>query len=219
MSFFVNDDGVDSGASKERAKIIAESQNTSSATRLEFWTGNSNADIIERMRIVGDGDVQVLTSNLVIATNGKGINFAGPTAQSGGTSQILDAYEEGTWTPVITPEGGSAASITVNTATYTKVGRLVSLVFRLTIDSISGTNSNNAIELTGMPFTINDANSGGANIGYTGLTASMSGTLALQGNTTTKYRIVNLTGLSGSNASDHLTGNSSLRAQFTYHSE
>ena len=36
MSFWVNDDGVDSGASKERAKIIAESQNTSSATRLEF---------------------------------------------------------------------------------------------------------------------------------------------------------------------------------------
>ena len=45
MSFWVNDDGVDSGAPKERAKIIAESQNTSSAARLEFWTGNSNAAI------------------------------------------------------------------------------------------------------------------------------------------------------------------------------
>jgi hypothetical protein len=57
MSFWVNDDGVDSGAPKERAKIIAESQNTSSATRLEFWTSNSNEALAERMRIIGDGKV------------------------------------------------------------------------------------------------------------------------------------------------------------------
>jgi hypothetical protein len=135
-----------------------------------------------------------------------------------GAANHLDDYEEGTWTPVITAEGGSAASITVNTATYTKVGRLVSLVFMVTIDSISGTGPSNAIELTGMPFTINDASSGGANVGYSNLTASMSGTLAFQGNTTTKYRIVNLNGLTGLNASDHLTGGSILRAQFIYHS-
>ena len=59
MSFWVNDDGVDSGASKERAKIVAESQNTSSATRLEFWTGFNNAAIAERMRIAGDGKVLI----------------------------------------------------------------------------------------------------------------------------------------------------------------
>jgi len=59
MSFWVNDDGVDSGASKERAKIIAESQNTSSATRLEFWTSFNNAAIEERMRIAGDGKVGI----------------------------------------------------------------------------------------------------------------------------------------------------------------
>jgi hypothetical protein len=69
-----------------------------------------------------------------------------------------------------------------------------------------------------MPFTINDASSGGANIGYTNLTASMTGTLALQGNTTTKYRIVNLNGVTSLNASDHLTGGSTLKGQFIYHS-
>ena len=190
------------------------------------FTATAAGGLIERMRVtstaganlrVSDG-IDILDGNVKVAS-GHGIDFSATGDATGATAELLDDYEEGTWTPVITAEGSSAASITVNTATYTRVGRLVSLVFRLTINSISGTSSSNAIELTGMPFTINDANSGGANIGYTGLTASMSGTLALQGNTTTKYRIVNLTGLSGSNASDHLTGNSSLRAQFTYHSD
>jgi hypothetical protein len=160
-----------------------------------------------------------------LATTATGIDVTGDITPTGGvylggtgSANLLDDYEEGTWTPVITAEGSSAASITVNTATYTKVGRLVSLVFMVTIDSISGTGSSNAIELTGMPFTINDASSGGANVGYTNLTASMSGTLAFQGNTTTKYRIVNLNGLTGLNASDHLTSGSILRAQFIYHS-
>ena len=59
ISWFVQDDGVDSGATKERAKIIAESQNTSSGTRLEFWTGNSNAAILERLRIHADGSASL----------------------------------------------------------------------------------------------------------------------------------------------------------------
>jgi len=64
ISFYVNDDGVNSGSSYERAKIIAESQNSSSGTRLEFWTGNSNADIAERMRIIADGNVGIGTTNV-----------------------------------------------------------------------------------------------------------------------------------------------------------
>jgi len=62
ISFFVNDDGVDSGATKERAKIMAESQNTSSGTSLQFFTGNSNADIAEHMRIIADGRVGIGTA-------------------------------------------------------------------------------------------------------------------------------------------------------------
>ena len=73
ISFYVNDDGVESGSSYERAKIIAESQNTSSGTRLEFWTGNSNADIAERMRIIADGSVLIGTTTgsekLVVSGN------------------------------------------------------------------------------------------------------------------------------------------------------
>jgi hypothetical protein len=66
------------------------------------------------------GDVTLSTGNLVVADT-KGIDFS---ATSGtGTSELLDDYEEGTWTPAFT-------SLTVVGAasfegSYTKVGRLL----------------------------------------------------------------------------------------------
>ena len=134
-------------------------------------------------------------------------------------SNKLDDYEEGTWTPSILVENAAAASITVNHASYTKIGRLVSLVFDVTINSVTGTNSSRAIQLEGMPFTINTASGGGPNIAYTNLTNSMTGSLALQGRFNTRYRIVNLNGATGLNASDHLQANTVLRGQFTYHTD
>ena len=134
-------------------------------------------------------------------------------------SNKLDDYEEGNWTPSILVENAAAAGITVNHATYTKIGRLVSLVFDVTINSVTGTNSSRAIQLEGMPFTINTAYGGGPNIGYTNLTNSMSGNLALQGRLNNRYRIVNLTGATGQNASDHIQATTVLRGQFTYHTD
>jgi hypothetical protein len=134
-------------------------------------------------------------------------------------SNKLDDYEEGTWTPSILVENAGAAGITVNHATYTKIGRLVSLVFDVTINSVTGTNSSRAIQLEGMPFIINTAGGGGPNIGYTNLINSMTGNLALQGRLNTRYRIVNLNGATGQNASDHIQANTVLRGQFTYHTD
>ncbi len=134
-------------------------------------------------------------------------------------SNKLDDYEEGNWTPSIKVENAGAAGITVNHASYTKIGRLVSLVFQVTINSVTGTNSSRAIQLEGMPFTINTASGGGPNIGYTNLTNSMSGNLALQGRLNNRYRIVNLTGATGENASDHIQATTVLRGQFTYHTD
>jgi len=112
ISWFVNDDGVDSGASKERAKIIAESQNGSSGTRLEFWTGNSNAAIAERMRIIADGNVciggtthdpiSVASSSMAISQNGDfNINKASGTAaymgRSGSDGNLMVFYKNTTF--------------------------------------------------------------------------------------------------------------------------
>ena len=63
----------------------------------------------------------------------------------------LDDYEEGTWTPTT-----SSGSWTITTATYTKIGNVVTCVIFLT-----ATSDVSAVDFTGLPFTPN-AEGGGA---------------------------------------------------------
>jgi hypothetical protein len=66
------------------------------------------------------------------STSGSGITF--PASQSASTdANTLDDYEEGTWTPTVTSATGSITSYTVQTATYTKIGRSVTVNVQFTI--------------------------------------------------------------------------------------
>jgi hypothetical protein len=76
------------------------------------------------------GDQTIVDGNLVIGTAGKGIDFSADPSAPGMTSELLDDYEEGTWTP--TDLSGAGLSITVNSASYTKIGRLVVANFYVT---------------------------------------------------------------------------------------
>jgi len=105
-----------------------------------------------------------IAGNVIISGSGKGINFAEPTAQSGGTSQILDSYEEGTWTPVMKDSSANQVIATTSTtANYTKIGRLVWVnveTTRNTSSTFSGT-----LTLTGLPFSTSAKASYSANNG------------------------------------------------------
>jgi hypothetical protein len=92
--------------------------------------------------------VTATTGNIVIGTSGQGIDFSATPGT--GTSELLADYEEGTWTPVFASAAGTITSTTVNAATYTKVGRLVTLSFDVTITN-NGTGAV-AINVTGLPF-------------------------------------------------------------------
>ena len=82
--------------------------------------------IYDRMSIAAAGDVTVSTGNLIMGTSGKGISFAATADAGGMTSELLDDYEEGTWTPIYRALGGSIGS-TAGSATgaYTKIGRMI----------------------------------------------------------------------------------------------
>lgn len=88
--------------------------------------------------------------NIVIGTAGKGIDFSADAHSAGMTSELLDDYEEGTWTPTqgagLTVVGTFSAS-----GTYTKVGRLVTVRGLLngttTVAAASGT-----VMCGGLPF-------------------------------------------------------------------
>ena len=76
------------------------------------------------MTIANGGNVTVNTGNLVIGTSGKGIDFSAATPDGTGStgSEVLDDYEEGTWTPSSSSNFGTFSQIV---GKYTKIGNLV----------------------------------------------------------------------------------------------
>lgn len=83
----------------------------------------------------------------------EGIDFANVVADSG--ANVLDYYEEGTWTPVISDasSGGNTASATIDKARYTRVGPLVTLMCSLTDIDTTGMTGGNNLHIQGLPFT------------------------------------------------------------------
>ena len=71
-----------------------------------------------------------------------------------GDANKLDDYEEGTWTPAASGYGGT---MTVNSAAYTKIGRLVHLRASVTF---SNTSDGSIIQITGLPFAQGTADTG-----------------------------------------------------------
>ena len=85
--------------------------------------------------------------------SGNGISFAATGDGSGSMSQeLLDDYEEGTWTPTVTSSNISFSSIQ---ASYVKIGSVVHLWLRLGgAGSQSGTGQ---VTIGGLPYTNNSA--------------------------------------------------------------
>ena len=92
--------------------------------------------------------------NATPSTSGAGITF--PATQSASTdANTLDDYEEGTWTPVITPNSGSLTSYTSN-GSYTKVGKMV--VVRASCTITNGGTASGTMAISGFPFTNSNDN-------------------------------------------------------------
>ena len=117
-------------------------------------TGTGNNVLATTPTLVGD--VTLSTGNLVIGTAGKGIDFSINPAAAGMTSELLDDYETGTWTPTYTPASGAFGAITYNSNTfgrYTKIGNAVFIVGLIITDSFAvGTGSGQG-RISGLPFT------------------------------------------------------------------
>tara|TARA_R110000803_G_scaffold111869_1_gene180284 strand:+ start:2173 stop:3039 length:867 start_codon:yes stop_codon:yes gene_type:complete len=124
---------------------------------LRFTTGSTEA-----VRMDSSQNVSILAGNLVIGTSGKGIDFSATAGT--GTSELLDDYEEGTWTPTITPVTGSFTTLTYsnNTGYYTKVGRLVTVQFNIFTSNVNATGASGGVQISGLPFTVGADNYAGS---------------------------------------------------------
>tara|TARA_R100001079_G_scaffold86772_1_gene49608 strand:+ start:207 stop:803 length:597 start_codon:yes stop_codon:yes gene_type:complete len=92
-----------------------------------------------------------LTDGDLTVASGHGINFAATSDASGMASELLDDYEEGTFTPTLLD--GASASRTVSNASgrYRKIGDTVHIQANLTRDDTGGTNGN--LSIGNLPFT------------------------------------------------------------------
>jgi hypothetical protein len=109
------------------------------------------------------------------------------------TSELLDDYEEGTWTPTVQASGGSSGqAYSQQVGNYTKIGNLVTIFFTVILTN-EGTHSGTELKLFGLPFTVknNSAPAGGSinfanNLGND-VMASMTLNGNGAGNTTTLF--------------------------------
>ena len=96
-----------------------------------------------------------LSDNILFNTASKGIYLGVTTATA---SNLLDDYEEGTWTPtaVSTGDWSGFASSTVTTymAQYTKVGRKVSIQALIAFpdSGVSALAAGDSVKIGGLPF-------------------------------------------------------------------
>ncbi len=121
------------------------------------------------------------TDNITQITAGKGIDFTANTPAAGMTSELLNWYEEGTWTPTLI--GGTTnptVTYSLQRAKYTRVGRLVTVDCYLAWSALTG--GSGQLRLDGLPFTVSSAapntSSAGALMNMNGITLAASRTFA-----------------------------------------
>ena len=136
-----------------------------SDNKLRIKSG-SQTTVTDRLTIERDtGNVTLDTGNLIIGTSGKGIDFSATSdpAVTGATStsELLDNYEEGTWTPVFTSTTNSSNNVTNSrVGYYTRIGNTVYITATLISNDVSGITSTDQVRIGGLPYTSSSTTSG-----------------------------------------------------------
>jgi len=161
-------------ASNGQLNIVGDAQNVRIANSASsFVTLDTSANFN-----VGAG-------NVVMATSGKGIDFSATASGSGTmTSELLNDYEEGTWTPTVIGSTTAGTGVyTTQVGKYTKIGNLVTVTAYISLTAHTGTGN---LRLSGLPF----ANSSEAN-SFSAVAFGLVNNLALTaGNILTGYTSV-----------------------------
>ena len=118
------------------------------AGNLNFMKGG------QKFRMTGDGHFGIDDGNLQINGSGHGVDFA-QGASTGTAANILDEYEEGTFTPsIIRSSAGYSGSYNYRHGVYTRIGRFVFCYIDVDIASFTGGGGH--VGLSGLPFSVNN---------------------------------------------------------------
>jgi hypothetical protein len=122
-------------------------------------TGDGAVDLYHNgtKKFYTDSGGATVAGNLTMASAGDGINFGADSHATGATSELLDDYEEGSWTPNLSTTASTTSHTqSVQFGAYTKIGNMVFCEFAVTWTNYSGSGN---LMLRGLPFTAkNDSN-------------------------------------------------------------
>ena len=133
ISFKSKDSG---GTTREVAKVIGESHSGTNEGNLALQTRNGGT-LETKWKVFKNG-------NLLPSSTDYGIYLGATTA---GDANLLNDYEEGTWTPAVT-----VGSVSTANGHYKKIGGIVH--FRAYMTNFANTSNNESMYVTGLPFTI-----------------------------------------------------------------
>ncbi len=145
-----------------RTKVTSVGGGNKSGSELEFLVSSPGSTAALHALTISDN------GNLVIVNSGNGIDFSATAGT--GTSELLDDYEEGVYTPALNGMTGGTVTYTTQTGIYTKVGRQVTVYFKIVVDTNTNTGGNTSVTV---PFA---AGTGGF-VGPLGLNTSSNAAL------------------------------------------
>ena len=179
---FIDSDGTNQKTELVQAggSFVTTVRNNTSHGSIDFKSNNGTNNLL-RFRVATDGDFNFYENNgstvgvkwdapngrLGIGTttpaqklhvDGKILTTEGIYLGGTGGSNLLDDYEEGTWTPVMrdATSGGNVAGAANLSGVYTKIGRHVNLTIRVINVSKTGMTGGNDVYITGLPFAAGD---------------------------------------------------------------
>ena len=174
-AFYVGAGGNEFSITESSDDITIKSLISDKDLKISGNDGGSNVDALSfDMSAAGAATFAsgvTLTSGNVVVASGNGIDFSatgdptGTGTSGSSTQELLDDYEEGTFSPIIVPSTGATGSYqSTPVGKYTKIGRLVnvSIVLENASDSVT---AGATIGLGGLPFTPASGN-WAASVGY-----------------------------------------------------
>tara|TARA_B100000575_G_scaffold73564_1_gene57232 strand:+ start:49 stop:921 length:873 start_codon:yes stop_codon:yes gene_type:complete len=131
---------------------LVSALNSRGSDRLQFCTGSSGNVKVE---VTGD-NFKITDGDLIIGTAGHGIDFSAtsnaPNSGASMSNELLDDYEEGSFTPIYMFNGSSSGITQPSTrrGRYTKIGNRV--LINIHIAGTTNTSHSGFFQIGGLPF-------------------------------------------------------------------
>jgi hypothetical protein len=166
-SFQINNTNADFSGALLDMRATSGNVNSVNGRFLRCYSNNGSS---EKFHVKGSGEIYTASGILLGGT---------------GSANKLDDYEEGTWTPLFGNNSTTASNGGQFSATYVKIGKLVTVSADITTLTYSGVNLN---YMYGLPFAggVSGVGNGGGGVGYTTTTNIVPG-LHVTSNTSAIY--------------------------------